>query len=131
MKHSAVNIGMKMIERIDRVRERADQLGFALGKAPIASYDHDTDLISLYPKGDCLPVYSRDACLFTGNLNELERWLDGLDWARAYDCYIGACKQQRREQYEAKQVARLEQIRYNKAKHETFKTLKTNYEEAA
>jgi hypothetical protein len=37
---------------------------------------------------------------------------------------IGATSDKRREQYEAKEVARQERIKYNKARAETFKILK-------
>jgi hypothetical protein len=40
---------------------------------------------------------------------------------------IGATSDKRREQYEAKEVARLERIVYNKAKAETFKVLKDKH----
>jgi hypothetical protein len=115
-----------MIERIDRVRASIDRLGFRMGKTPYQAVA-DIDTITLYPKGNCLPVYSRDAALFTGTLLDLERWLAGLDWARQYDSYLGAMSDKRREQYEAKEIARIEKIKYNKAKAETFNTLKKEY----
>lgn len=120
-------IGIKMIERIDRVRVAVDHLGFRMGKAPTSYYDHTADVIGLYPKDGCLPIYHKDACLFVGTLADLEQWLKGLDWARQYDSYLGACTEKRRQQHEAKEVARQERIRYNKAKAETFKTLKKEH----
>jgi hypothetical protein len=57
-------------------------------------------------------------------LSDVENFLDGIRWARKYDNMIGATSDKRREQYEAKEVARLERIVYNKAKAETFKILK-------
>jgi hypothetical protein len=128
-KHIGSAIGMNTIERIDRVRAVVDRLGFRMGKAQYASFGEteNADNIALYPKDDCLPIYSRDACLFTGNLSELEYWIKGLDWARQYDSYLGAVSDKRREQYEAREVARQERIRYNKARAETFNTLKKEY----
>jgi hypothetical protein len=56
----------------------------------------------LYPKQDSLPIYSRDAELFTGTIEQLEVWLRGLEWARDYDrMLLGKAldkKRQRREQ---------------------------------
>ena len=115
-----------MIERIDRVRASVDRLGFRMGKSPYHAAA-DIDTITLYPKDDCLPVYSRDAALFTGTLLDLERWLSGLDWARQYDSYLGAMTEKRREQFEAREVARQERIKYNKARAETFNTLKKEH----
>lgn len=125
-KHIAGVIGLDMIERIDRVRASVDRLGFRMGKTPYQAVA-DIDTITLYPKDNCLPVYSRDAALFTGTLLDLERWLAGLDWARQYDSYLGAMSDKRREQYEAKEIARIEKIKYNKARAETFETLKKEH----
>lgn len=124
MKHVGVAVGMDMIGRIDHVRELADHYGFKLGKAPYSNFGDSIDNITLYPKDEHLPVYSRDACLFTGNLSEVETFFDGIRWARNYDQLIGAMSVQRREQYEAKEVARLAKIQYNKERAETFKILK-------
>lgn len=129
MKHIGIGVGMNMIERIDSIRAVVDRLGFRMGKAPYAAYGETDNLdnIALYPKDDCLPIYSRDACVFTGNLVELEYWIKGLDWARQYDSYLGAMSDKRRVQYEEKEVARQERIKYNKAKAETFQTLKKEH----
>lgn len=124
MKHVGVAVGMDMIERIDRVRDIADFFGFRLGRRQHYGFeDSSTDVISLYPKDDQLPTYSRDACLFTGSLSDVENFIDGIRWARKYDNLIGAMTDQRRTQYEAKEVARLEKIKFNKEKAETFNTL--------
>ena len=125
-KHIGSAVGMNMIERIDRVREVVDRLGFRMCRTPYATFGEteNVDNIALYPKDDRLPIYSRDAVLFTGNLSELEYWIKGLDWARQYDNYLGAMSEKRREQFETKEVARQQRIKYNKAKAETFKILK-------
>jgi len=124
-KHVGAAVGMNIIERIDYVKELADFFGFRLGRRPHSGFgDSAIDPIALYPKDNQLPTYSRDACLFTGSLSDIENFLDGIRWARNYDNMIGATSDKRREQYEAKEVARLERIVYNKAKAETFKILK-------
>ena len=116
---------MDMIERIDRVRDLAEFFGFRLGRRPHSGFgDSSIDPIALYPKDNRLPTYSRDACLFTGSLSDVENFLDGIQWARKYDSLIGATSDKRREQFEAKEVARLQRIMFNKAKAETFKILK-------
>jgi len=125
MKQVGVVVGMNIIERIDQVRELAEFFGFRMGRRQHYGFeDSSTDVISLYPKDDRLPTYSRDTSLFTGSLSDVENFLDGIRWARKYDSMIGAMSDKRREQYEAKEVARLERIVYNKAKAETFKILK-------
>lgn len=128
MKQVGVIVGMDIIERIDRVRELAEFFGFRLGRRQHYGFeDSGTDVITLYPKDNRLPTYSRDACLFTGSLSDVENFLDGIHWARKYDNMIGAVSDKRREQFEAKEVARLERIVYNKAKAETFKVLKDKH----
>ena len=127
MKHVGIAVGMNMIERIDQLKELADHYGFSLGRRPHHAFGDDIDVIALYPKDNCLSTYSRDACLFVGNLNDVENFLEGIRWARNYDQLIGAMSVQRREQYEAKEVARLAKIQYNKERAETFKTLKKEF----
>lgn len=127
MKHVGVVVGMNMIERIDSVRELADFFGFRLGRSPHSSFGDNIDTIALYPKDNSLPTYSRDACLFTGNLNEVENFLDGIRWARQYDKMIGSCTDQRRKQFEDKEVARLAKIQYNKERAETIQILKKEF----
>ena len=128
MKQIGVVVGMNIIERIDSVRELAEFFGFRMGRRQHYGFeDSSTDVISLYPKDNQLPTYSRDACLFTGSLSDVENFLDGIRWSRKYDNMIGAMSDKRREQYEAKEVARLERIVHNKAKAETFKTLKKDF----
>jgi hypothetical protein len=129
MKHIGVAVGMDMIDRIDQVRELAEHYGFRLGKVPFNSYGmtDNIDNIALYPRDERLPVYSRDACLFTGNLSEVETFFEGIRWSRYYDQMIGAMSAQRREQYEAKEVARLAKIQYNQERTETYKTLKKEF----
>ena len=125
-KHVNSVIGMKTIERIDRIRDAIDRLGFQMGH-PNHALMTDVDAVALQPKNNCLPIYARDAVLFTGSLHDLEQWLKGLDWARQYDSYLGAMSDKRRDQYEAKEVVRLEKIKYNKARAETFETLKKEH----
>lgn len=127
-RHIGLAVGMNMIERIDQIRELADFFGFRLGRRAHSGFgDSDIDVIALYPKDNRLPPYTRDACLFTGSLSDVENFLDGIRWARKYDNLIGATSDKRREQYEAKEVARLERMKLNRAKAETFKILKQEH----
>ncbi|CAB4133669.1 hypothetical protein UFOVP257_391 [uncultured Caudovirales phage] len=127
MKHVGVAVGMNMIDRIDQVRELANFFGFMLGHRPHHAFGDNIDVIALYPKDNSLPTYSRDACLFAGNLSDVENFLDGIRWARNYDKTIGATTDQRRKQFEDKEVARLAKIQYNKEKAETFKIIKQEH----
>jgi hypothetical protein len=82
-------IGMEAIRRIDRVRQQARVLGFEFHAS---RYGHEgRDYISLRPAEhepftvQPLPIYTRDADIFTGDLNDIERFLCGIVWARQYD----------------------------------------------
>lgn len=79
MKHA---IGMVTIRRIDRVRKQCEDLGFALTSNP---HNHSWDEITLVPATDALPVYSRDAQIFIGDLDSVEAFVRGIAWSRDYD----------------------------------------------
>lgn len=121
-----VSIGMDVIDRIDNVRSQAKKYGFKLGKSVFQSYIENgySDNIALQPDENRLPVYAFDAVIFTGTLDQVENFFRGIEWSRSYDAMIGAMSDQRRQQYEDKEVARLAKIKYNKDKAKTFKILK-------
>ena len=51
------------------------------------------DVVAIKPKDiESLPLYSRDAEIFVGTLNDLERWLQGVEWARKYDSMLFGVK---------------------------------------
>jgi hypothetical protein len=63
------------------------------------------DVLALKPKDqDSLPVYSRDAEVFLGTIDQLELWLRGIQWARQYDRMVFGTKhdktRERKEQDE-------------------------------
>jgi len=76
--------GWNTIKRLRNLEERADQLGMRFD-----AYKHDDrygENIALLPRDqDALPIYSRDACLFAGTLEEADRFMQGVLWAREYD----------------------------------------------
>jgi hypothetical protein len=75
--------GYHTILRIRRLEEEIDKLGFRMGNPKHGNYRQEYgDVVALFPKGDCLPIYSRDAELFVGTLEEMEVWLRG--WQQAY-----------------------------------------------
>ena len=123
MKYIGLGIGINMIERIDRVRDLVDKLGFRIGHAPYQG--EDIDSLSLYAKGNLLPIYARDAVLFTGTLADLEQWLSGVQWARQYDAYVNACSDKRRSQAEQKYVELRERKRIQAEQKQMVEILKT------
>lgn len=114
--------GLKLYRELKALEEEAKNFGFMFAY-PQYRFDVQDDVIALQPLDNQLPVFARDAQIFTGTHSEVRNFLRGIAWARQYDEHIKAMPKGRREQYEAKEVARLEQIKYNKEKAETFDTL--------
>lgn len=76
--------GIALIRKFRAIEEQANRLGFQITASKYFNRDHD--VVALQPlDGDSLPIYSRDAELFVGSIEELEGWLRGLEWARQYD----------------------------------------------
>lgn len=76
-------IGWNTQDQFERFVFRARQFGLDVAK-PRYQYFNKLDCFALVPFQDCLPVYSRDAELFIGNLTQAESWLTGMEWARNY-----------------------------------------------
>jgi hypothetical protein len=59
------------------------------------------DLVSLFPKDQEFPIYSRDAEIYIGTLEGMEIWLNGFEKAREYDrMLLGKTHETRRERKE-------------------------------
>lgn len=86
--------GINYLRRVERVNQQCHELGFDIVAPKHGMRDHD--MAALIPRDDELPIYSRDAELFVGTLEELEVWLRGVEWARDYDRMLKACDAKRR-----------------------------------
>jgi hypothetical protein len=81
--------GWNTIQRMKRVEQAVDELGFKFSKSKHSDWTEDHGALSLVPKDtEALPIYSRDAELFVGSLERLEDWLAGVKWARDYDTML-------------------------------------------
>ena len=69
--------GYNLIRKIRYLEEECDKLGFMICHAR-HHINEFGDVLALKPKGDCLPIYSRDAELFIGTLEDLDRWIQGF-----------------------------------------------------
>jgi len=76
--------GYSMLLKIRRLEEECEKLGFRMGHSKHHYHNDYGDVVTLMPLADALPVYSRDAELFTGTFDDLEQWLKGVQWARTY-----------------------------------------------
>ena len=96
--------GWNTIQRIKRIEEAVDKLGFKFSKSKHSDWSEDHGALSLMPKDvDSLPIYSRDAELFVGSLERLEDWLAGVRWAREYDMMLNLSDEAKRDKAEQKQ----------------------------
>jgi hypothetical protein len=93
--------GWNTIQRIRRVEEQVDRLGFKLAKSKHSDWSDDHGALSLVPKDpDALPIYTRDAELFVGTVERLEDWLAGIQWARDYDMMLKLSDDKKRSRKE-------------------------------
>jgi hypothetical protein len=87
------------LERMKRVESRANALGFEFTSREHQWVDSG-NAIHVRPKDDLLPIYSRDATFFSGSLESIECWLDGIEWARHYDDLLKVSHSKKRERQE-------------------------------
>ena len=100
--------GWNTIQRIKRVEQEVDELGFKFSKSKHSDWTEDHGALSLVPKDhEALPIYSRDAELFVGSLERLEDWLAGVRWAREYDMMLKLSDRPKRERAEQKEKNRI------------------------
>jgi hypothetical protein len=99
--------GWNTIQRIKRIEDAVDKLGFKFNKSKNSDWSEDHGALSLVPKdADSLPIYSRDAELFVGSLERLEDWLAGVRWAREYDMMLRLSDEKKRTDAEQKELNR-------------------------
>lgn len=77
--------GYQAVIELRRLEERIDRLGFRMGHPKHGGYSNEyVDQVALFPKDDCMPIYSRDAELYIGTLEGLRVWLDGWEKLQQY-----------------------------------------------
>lgn len=96
--------GWETIQRIKRVEQSIDELGFKFAKSKHSDWADNHGALSLKPKDpDALPIYSRDAELFIGTIERLDDWLAGVRWAREYDMMLKLSDEKKRGAAEQKE----------------------------
>lgn len=91
--------GFYMINKIKRLEAELASLGMRWDTEKY-KFDEDDSRLSVYPLDDHLPAYARDAALFTGSVEALELWLQGVNWARSYDMLLRLSDEKKRERKE-------------------------------
>jgi hypothetical protein len=83
--------GYQSVLALRVLEHEVDKLGFMLC-APKSSGWGDSDFddrVAIKPKdADSLPIYNRDVEIYTGTLEGLRIWLQGVRWAREYDMML-------------------------------------------
>lgn len=75
--------GYNTILKIRRIEAECKKLGMRFAYSKYGSSNGE-DILSVLPTDDSLPIYSRDAELFVGTLENLEVWLCGVQWMHEY-----------------------------------------------
>ena len=92
--------GYNLIRKIRYLEEECHKLGFQLCHAQYHMNDFG-DVVALRARDECLPIYSRDAELFVGTIEDLERWIQGFQFSRKYDSMVmGKAHDARRDRRE-------------------------------
>jgi hypothetical protein len=88
--------GWNTIVRIRRIEEEVNKLGFKFENRKNSDWVDDNQLALVPIDEQALPVYNRNAEVFTGSLEELVFWLRGVAWARDYDKMLKVSDEKRR-----------------------------------
>jgi hypothetical protein len=96
-----MNIGYEQIAQMRRVEKQAEELGFMFAYPKHGWGGDSGNFLALRPKdADSLPIYARDAQLFTGTLDDVENFMAGVKWARDYDHMLRVSDSKKRERKE-------------------------------
>lgn len=69
-----------------RIEDMADKMGFRIGHPKHGWGSTDSgDMVAIFPKGEELPIYNRDAEIFSGTFSQLQIFLLGWERAQSYD----------------------------------------------
>lgn len=118
--------GYNTILRFRRLEETVNRLGFMITAPKNGQWTDNHDAIGLKPKdAESLPIYSRDAELFCGSLEELEVWLRGVAWARDYDMILRMTDEKRRSKFEDAERARQAEMKKREEQKKMIEVLKS------
>lgn len=95
--------GYGLVVKIRRIEETLAKMGMRWGYDKHGGSWSGTefgDRVAVFPAENRLPVYSRDAQLFSGSIHELDTWLIGIQWARDYDMLMRVSDEKKRDRKE-------------------------------
>ena len=93
-----MTVGMSTYFRIKDAEEKANSLGFRFKSNQFEPGNCDGFILAA--DEDKLPAYRPNVPLFRGSLEEMESFLQGIEWARQYDRILELKTDQRRERAE-------------------------------
>lgn len=121
--------GYQSILALRRLEEQVDKLGFMFCHPKHGNYDN-VDMVALRPKDDAaVPIYSRDAEVFTGTLQDLAVWIRGVEWARQYDYLLKLSDDKKREKYETRERERQAETRKRQEQAKIMQVLRSSDKE--
>jgi hypothetical protein len=88
------------VELLERVVKGLEQIGFKI-KPTKYGYGGRT-LVGVFPLGDKNPLYSRDAEVFTGTMEEISIWMRGVGHRNDYLLMLKATTEKRIQDLEEK-----------------------------
>lgn len=100
MANIATVAGWHLLQTFREVEERANDLGLKFAPSRYSGMDFDT--IALIPLDEHLPIYNREAEVFQGTLHDINKWLQGVEWARNYDDLMKVSTNEKRQTAERK-----------------------------
>ena len=86
------------IQQLESLRDRLTKLGYVMRHS---KYSNNAEyLIGIYPLNDKVPIYSRDAELFTGNTEAIMSWVRGIEHRNEYLTMLKATSESKIEALE-------------------------------
>lgn len=125
--------GYSTYTRWQRIEEHAKLLGFRLANPKHGHWgggsNDGVDQVALYPDSEALPIYSRDADIYTGTFSQVEVFLAG--WARAqqYDMMLRLTDDKKRKKYEDKERARQAEVKKREEQKKMLAVLRASDQE--
>ena len=122
--------GYTTYQRWQRIEAQAKSLGFKLGNPKHGHWGGGSqdgiDQVSLYPDDAALPIYSRDAEIWTGTFRDCEIFMSGWVKAQSYDQMLRMTDDKRRKKFEAAEVARQAERRKREEQKQMLSVLRAS-----
>jgi hypothetical protein len=100
MANIAMVAGWQLLKSFRDVEARANKIGLKFAPSKYSGMEFDT--IALMPLNEYLPIYNREAEVFAGTLQDIDKWLRGVEWSRNYDDLMKVSTHEKRKVAEEK-----------------------------